>query len=110
LKAYSAGLKAGLSVSITGVPFFRRAIEIAPEFAVAHAALGLMYGDMGESGLSEESTSRAYQLGDRASDREKFFITASYELHVPGNLEKAQQTSELWARTYPRERLSHGFL
>jgi tetratricopeptide (TPR) repeat protein/predicted Ser/Thr protein kinase len=110
LKAYSAGLKAGLSGSITGVPFFRRAIEIDPQFAVAHAALGLMYGDMGESGLSEESTSRAYQLRDRASDREKFFITASYELHVTGNLEKAQQTSELWARTYPRERLSHGFL
>src|ERR1039457_6098765 len=110
LKAYSAGMKTGLSGSITGVPFFRRAIEIDPEFAVAHAALGLMYGDMGESGLSEESTSRAYQLRDRASDREKFSITASYELHVTGNLEKAQQTSELWARTYPRERLSHGFL
>jgi tetratricopeptide (TPR) repeat protein len=110
LKAYSAGLKTGLSGSITGVPFFRRAIEIDPQFAVAHAALGLMYGDMGESGLSEESTSRAYQLRDRTSDREKFFITASYELHVTGNLEKAQQTCELWARTYPRERLPHGFL
>jgi tetratricopeptide (TPR) repeat protein len=110
LKAYSAGLKSGLSGSITGVPFFKRAVEIDPQFAVAHAALGLMYGDMGESGLSAESTGKAYQLRDRTSDPEKFFITASYELHVTGNLEKAQQTSELWARAYPRERLSHGFL
>jgi len=110
LKAYSAGLKTGFSGSITGVPFFKRAIEIDPQFAVAHAALGLMYGDMGESGLSEQSTSQAYRLRDRASDREKFFITASYELHVTGNLEKAQQTSELWARTYPREMLPHAFL
>jgi hypothetical protein len=101
LKAYSAGMKTGLSSSITGVPFFKRAIEIDPQFAVAHAALGLMYGDMGESGLSEESTSKAYELRDRASDREKFFITASYELHVTGNLEKAQQTCESWVRTYP---------
>jgi tetratricopeptide (TPR) repeat protein/predicted Ser/Thr protein kinase len=110
LKAYSAGLKTGLSGSITGVPFFKRAIEIDPQFAVAHAALGLMYGDMGGSGLSAESTTKAYRLRDRASDREKFFITASYELHVTGNLEKAQQTSELWARTYPREVLPHAFL
>jgi tetratricopeptide (TPR) repeat protein len=110
LKAYSAGLKTGFSGSITGVPFFKRAIEIDPQFAVAHAALGLMYGDMGESVLSVESTSKAYRLRNRASDREKFFITASYELHVTGNLEKAQQTSELWARTYPREVMPHAFL
>jgi tetratricopeptide (TPR) repeat protein len=69
-----------------------------------------MYGDMGESVLSVESTSKAYRLRNRASDREKFFITASYELHVTGNLEKAQQTSELWARTYPREVMPHAFL
>jgi Tfp pilus assembly protein PilF len=110
LKAYSAGMKTGLSGSITGVPFFKRAIEIDPQFAVAHAALGLMYGDMGESGLSAESTTKAYQLRDRASDREKFFITASYELHVTGNLEKAQQTCESWVRTYPRETMPHAFL
>ncbi|MGO4882643.1 MAG: protein kinase domain-containing protein [Bryobacteraceae bacterium] len=110
LKAYSAGLRAGFSGSMAGAPLFKRAIEIDPQFAVAHAALGLMYGDMGEAGLSEESTSRAYQLRDRASDREKFFITASYELHVTGNLEKAQQNCELWARTYPREMVPHGFL
>jgi eukaryotic-like serine/threonine-protein kinase len=110
LKAYSAGLKTGLSGSISGVPFFKRAIEIDPQFAVAHAALGLMYGDMGESGLSAESTTKAYQLRDHASDREKFFIAASYELHVTGNLEKAQQTCESWVRTYPREIMPHAFL
>jgi eukaryotic-like serine/threonine-protein kinase len=69
-----------------------------------------MYGDMGESGLSAESTTKAYQLRDHASDREKFFIAASYELHVTGNLEKAQQTCELWVRTYPREIMPHAFL
>ncbi len=110
LKAYSAGLKTGLSGSISGVPFFQRAIEIDPQFAAAHAALGLMYGDMGESALSVESTTKAYRLRDHASDREKFFITASYELHVTGNLEKAQQDCESWARTYPRDVIPHAFL
>ena len=38
--------------------------------------------------LSAENISKAYQLRDRASDAEKFFITASYDIQVTGNLEK----------------------
>ena len=85
------------------LPLFKRAIEIDPKFAMAYAYLGRVYGDIGESDLAAESTSKAYQLRDRASDPERFFITASYDLQVTGNLEKAQQTCELWAQTYPRE-------
>ena len=92
------------------VPECRRAIEIDPKFAMAHAWLGRLYGDLDEPVLSAESTSNAYQLRDRVSDREKFFITASYDLQVTGNLEKAQQTCAAWAQTYPRERAPHGFL
>jgi tetratricopeptide (TPR) repeat protein len=77
---------------------------------MAHASLGRGYDDIGESALSAESTSKAYQLRDRASDREKFFITASYDTQVTGNLEKAQQTCALWAQTYPRDALPHAFL
>jgi tetratricopeptide (TPR) repeat protein len=77
---------------------------------MAHAGLGLLYGGMGESALSAESTSKAYELRDRASDREKFFITATYDMQVTGNMEKAQQTCELWAQTYPRDKEPHGFL
>jgi eukaryotic-like serine/threonine-protein kinase len=69
-----------------------------------------MYGDIGESSLSAESTSRAYQLRNRASDEERFFITASYDKQVTGNLEKAEQTYELWIRSYPRAFVPHGFL
>src|ERR1022692_1765677 len=69
-----------------------------------------IYGGLGESDLSAESTSKAYQLRDRTSDREKFFITASYHRRVTGNLEKAKQTCELWAQNYPREMVSHDYL
>ncbi|MGZ4731211.1 MAG: tetratricopeptide repeat protein, partial [Terriglobales bacterium] len=72
--------------------------------------LGRMYGDMGEYDLSAESTSKAYQLRDRASDKEKFFIYASYDINVTGDLEKAQQTCKLWAQTYSREVNPHAFL
>jgi eukaryotic-like serine/threonine-protein kinase len=77
---------------------------------MAYAALGRMYGDIGEFALSAENTGKAYALRQRASDREKFFITASYDLQVTGNSEKAQETCDAWAQAYPREMVNHGFL
>jgi tetratricopeptide (TPR) repeat protein len=56
------------------------------------------------------STTRAWQLKDRASDREKFFIAATYEILATGNLEQARQICEAWAHTYPREALPHVML
>jgi serine/threonine protein kinase/Tfp pilus assembly protein PilF len=104
LKAYSAGLKALMAVDLPGgVPFLKRAVEIDPGFAMAYASLGFTYGLMGDLTLSAENNRKAYELRDRASDREKFYITATYDLYVTGNLERAQQTCETWMRTYPRE-------
>jgi serine/threonine protein kinase/tetratricopeptide (TPR) repeat protein len=111
LKAYSAGAR--LHFSSTGpaeLPFYKRAIEIDPKFAMAYAQLGQVYGVIGESDLSATNISKAYELRDRASDEEKFFLTVSYDFRVTGNLERMKQTCELWAATYPREMEPHGFL
>jgi len=111
LKAYSAGWQVSFSSgSAASVPFFLRAIEIDPNFSSAYVTLGRMYGDIGESGLSAENTSKAYELRDRTSDQEKFFISLSYELQVTGNLEKGQQTCALWVQAYPRAWVPHGLL
>jgi eukaryotic-like serine/threonine-protein kinase len=111
LKAYSAGWRVFSSTGhAAAVPFFKHSIELDPKFAMAHASLGRMYSGIEEPALSEESIAKAYQLRDRTSDREKFFITANYDLQVTGNLEKAQQTCELWAQAYPRDALAHGLL
>jgi eukaryotic-like serine/threonine-protein kinase len=111
LKAYSTGWKMFSSSSeAAAIPFYKRAIEIDPQFAVAYAWLGDMYGQMGESDLSAENIRKAYQLQERASDAERFFITASYYIRVTGNLEKAEQTCLAWAQTYPREMPPHGLL
>src|SRR5262249_13063893 len=95
---------------IAALPLFKRATEIDPKFAMAYVILARNYGAIGETGLSAECTSKAYQLRDRATDREKFNIAASYDIDVTGNLEKAQQTCQLWAQTYPREAEPHAFL
>ena len=111
LKAYSTAWKVQASSgSAAVIPFFKRAIEIDPKFALAYAALGRMYDDIGESDLAAESTSKAYELRGRVSDRERFFIGASYDMDVTGNMEKARQTCEVWAQTYPRDPMPHAFL
>jgi DNA-binding winged helix-turn-helix (wHTH) protein/Tfp pilus assembly protein PilF len=111
LEAYSAAWRVHFrSGAIAALPLFKRATEIDPRFAMAHAALGRMYADLDELDFSAESTSRAWQLRFGTSDREKFFITAGYETLVTGNLEQAQQTFEAWARTYPREAMPHSLM
>jgi serine/threonine protein kinase len=111
LKAYSMGWKVTASQGgDAAVPFFKHAVEIDPQFAIAYASLGLMYGAMGETELGTENIKRAYQLRDRVSDNEKFFITAYYDGRATGNQKKAQQTCEAWAQAYPREWKPHSFL
>jgi tetratricopeptide (TPR) repeat protein len=103
LKAYSTGDKVNLSSGYAAaLPFFRRAVEIDPNFAMGYAYMGLLYSNLGESVLSAESTTKAWQLRDRVSDREKFFIDFAYDRQVTGNLERAYQTLGSWAQTYPR--------
>jgi len=77
---------------------------------MAHAILGLQYEAILESVLSAQSTTKAYQLRDRASDPERFLITALYDEIVTGNAEKLLQTCELWGQTYPRDAVAPNFL
>ena len=77
---------------------------------MAYAFLGRVYGDEAETVRAAENTTKAYQLRDRTSDAEKFFIAATYDQQVTGNLERARQTFELWEQTYPREVKAPGLL
>jgi serine/threonine protein kinase/tetratricopeptide (TPR) repeat protein len=104
LNAYSTAMKWLLSSGnyVASIPLFRRAVEIDPQFALAYAQLSLSYGAIDEPALSSESATRAWQLRDRVSERERFLIDWTYDRQVTGNLENAFQTLELWRHTYPR--------
>ncbi len=111
LQLYSVAWKVhSSSGAMAALPLFKRATEIDPTFSMAHASLGRIYADLDESDMSAESTRRAWQLRDRASEREKFFISAGYETLVTGNLEMGRQICEAWARTYPRDARPHTLL
>jgi eukaryotic-like serine/threonine-protein kinase len=111
LEAYSAGWKLHtLNGAMAGFPLLKRAVEIDPNFALAQATLAREYADLDESGLSAESATRAWLARDHAGDREKFYITATYEGLATGNLEAARQNDEAWAHTYPRDPVPHSML
>jgi len=108
LKAESLAVKTSKEKSLVeGIPFFQRAIELDPNFALAYAGLGFNYIGLGEPGQAAENILKAYELREHVSEPEKFFVTALYYVGVTGELEKANQTCELWARAYPRDEMPH---
>lgn len=101
LKAYTQALKLNLANDVGALPFYQQAIELDPRFAMAHAGLGLLYSATGESVLAARSTTTAWQLRSRVSERERYFIEFTYDRQVTGNLERAYRTLESWLQTYP---------
>jgi eukaryotic-like serine/threonine-protein kinase len=107
LQAYSLGWKSqnGKSDDAAAVPLYQRAIRLDPNFAMAYASLGTSYNNLGETSLAAENIRKAYDLHDRVSEREKFYIESHYYQFVANDLEKARRVYELWAQTYPRDRV-----
>ena len=104
LKAFSTAMRVNYTAGVrSAIPYFERSIALDPQFALAHAQLGLSYNVAGETELAAHSTTKAYELRNRASDRERFFISLNYDRNVTGNLERGFQTCELWQQTYPRD-------
>jgi DNA-binding winged helix-turn-helix (wHTH) protein/tetratricopeptide (TPR) repeat protein len=104
LQAYTLGRRdMQNSEASAAVAPLQRAISLDPNFAMAYAALGTAYWGVGESTLAAENTKKAYELRDRVSEQEKFYISSHYEESVTGDLEKAVQFYELWAQTYPQD-------
>jgi len=83
--------------------FYRRAVELDPNFAYVYARMGVVYNNAGESAKAVENTKKAYELRDRVSERERLYITDHYYDTVTGELEKTIETLELYARTYPND-------
>lgn len=108
-EAYTTGERMVLQ-GRSPVPLFTQAIERDPDFAYAHAALGLIYGTLGESTRSATSTRRAYELRSRVSDWEQHFITTQYLLQVTGELEKLPALYQSWIARYPNDRTARNRL
>jgi serine/threonine protein kinase/Flp pilus assembly protein TadD len=108
LKAYSEGNRtARRTGDAEAIPFYRHAIELDPNFAIAYAALGTSYFNLNQGDLAAENATKAYQLRDRVSENERYRIATSYYHTVTGELEKAIEEYELWSKSYPRAGTPH---
>jgi tetratricopeptide (TPR) repeat protein len=110
LKNYSMGVRTqhekGDAPSIL---FHKRAIELDPNFALAYAALSVSYLNLNQPSLAVENATKAYQLRDRVSEREKLRIIADY-FRATGELDKEAQAYELWTAEYPRDTVPYNNL
>jgi tetratricopeptide (TPR) repeat protein len=104
LQAFSRGRQMiGANDFAGSIPLLQRAIQLDPNFAMAYAVLATSYSNIGEAGLSAENAKKAYDLRDRVSEREKFYIDSHYHEMATGDLDKARQTFILLAQNYPRD-------
>ena len=111
LKAYSLGSALQYRADDhAAIPFYKRALELDPNFAMAYARLGIAYFNTGEGDLSVTYHKRAYELSKKVSDREKFYLLNLYYFNVTGDFEKLQELLQLWIKTYPRDLSPHGSL
>jgi serine/threonine protein kinase/tetratricopeptide (TPR) repeat protein len=103
LQAYSLGRKANNEKGpAAALPYYQRAIELDPNFAMGYSAVGGDYRNLGELGRASEYLTKAFQLREHASEREKLGLAAAYYLTVTGELDKAAQTFQEMIESYPR--------
>jgi eukaryotic-like serine/threonine-protein kinase len=104
LRAFSEGTKVWNSKGESeALPYFKRAVELDPKFATAYASLAVVYQNLSSSGLAEESRSKAYELRERASERERLYILGQHYGEATGELEKAVPVYQQWQLEYPSD-------
>jgi eukaryotic-like serine/threonine-protein kinase len=103
LKAFSLGdQKRDFGEELQAIPFYKQAIELDPNFALAYARLGAAYSNLGQADAAGEYQKMAFDLKDRASERERLYITGHYYADS-GQSEKGIAAWELYKQTYPRD-------
>jgi Tfp pilus assembly protein PilF len=104
LKAYSMGRRVWNSRGdAAALPYYQRALELDPNFALAYRVLSVAYQNLGQTTLGMESAKRAFELRERVSEHEKYAIAARYYSYSTGELEKANEIYLLYAQSYPRD-------
>ena len=104
LKSYSLGLKTQVSKGEgEAIPFYERAVDLDPNFAMAYARMGVIYANLLQPKLAAMNLAKAFQLRDGAMEREKLYIAAHYYMDVVGDLPKAIEAFTVYKQTYPRD-------
>jgi eukaryotic-like serine/threonine-protein kinase len=103
LQAYTQGdVARAQGREVQGIPFYERAVELDPDFAMAHARLSTIYNNTGDIEKASTYAIAAYERRDRVSERERFYVVARY-LSNEGDMAGQLQNLDVWRQTYPRD-------
>ncbi|HTD55572.1 MAG TPA: serine/threonine-protein kinase, partial [Silvibacterium sp.] len=103
-RAYAMGQRQAAQANFAeSIRFYKQAIELDPNFAMAYANLGIAYVALGNETLANEAITRAFQLSDKVSERERLFIRAHYYQNVTGDLQQTIDLLRLYRDTYPND-------
>ena len=89
------------------LPYMQKAVILDPNFAEAYAVMGSIYTNLAEAGSAKENFARAYELRNRVSERERFYVESVYYQQVTGESSKAIETSTNWIKAYPGDAGPH---
>ena len=92
------------------IRFYKRAIELDPNFAMAYARMAVFHGNREEMEEARPYAQKAFDLRDRVSERERLYISEKYYNYVIGDVDKAMETLQTWTRLYPNDFVPHNNL
>jgi tetratricopeptide (TPR) repeat protein/predicted Ser/Thr protein kinase len=111
LRAYGAGTRTRATKGDeAAIPFFKQAVELDPNFAIAYAKLGVVYGNLGRTDDAKANATKAYELRDRVSEYEKLYINWNHASRVLNDQAKVLETLQLLTASYPRDFAAHNNL
>ena len=111
LKAFATGNDERSKGNVReSLAFYKRAVELDPNFAMAYARIGVHYGNQQQTEIAKEYVQKAYELRDRVSERERLYITEKYYMYITGQVDKVIETLQTWSRLYPNDYIPHNNL
>lgn len=111
LKAYAMGdEERSKGKARSALPFYQKAVQLDPNFAMAYARIAVHYGNLGQLESAKEYVQKAFNLRDRVSEREKLYIAEKYSNYVTGNVDQAIQVLQTWGSQYPNDYIPHNNL
>jgi eukaryotic-like serine/threonine-protein kinase len=108
LQAAAQGLKLSLAGDAAGsLKLYQRAVELDPNLAIAYLRMGATYLFLGNTELSEASYTRAYQLRDRLTEKDRLGSEITYYSNVIGDWEKEYTSVLHLLEIFPRDVFAH---
>ncbi|MGA3159817.1 MAG: winged helix-turn-helix domain-containing protein [Terracidiphilus sp.] len=105
LEAYSTGQYLGAQgkSEIETLPFYQRAVELDPQFAMAYGAIGSEYYNLSEYNIASQYFRKAFELSGRISAKEKLILQAHYYCEGEKDVLQGIQVYWMWAGAYPHD-------